>query len=193
MTNATQSLPPGLVRGFLSGPLGQCAAGAAIVAAMVVWLRIMGRPLVCDCGTIALWDGDARSPGASQQFADWYSALHLIFGMALFVFLDRMRPHWPTSWKLLAALASSAVWEGAENTPMIIALFGAPEGAPAYDGDSILNALGDTLFVAAGFLTARTLPLPATIGVAILLEIAISVAISDGFVIGTLRLFGVPV
>lgn len=167
--------------------------GAAIVLVMAAALDLMGRPLVCDCGPIRLWDGDPHSPGSSQQFADWYSALHVVYGIGLFLALQRARPHWPTSWLFLTALASSAVWEVMENTPWIIAMFGSAVGAPDYHGDSVLNALGDTVFVALGFGAARTLPLKGTIALVLVLELAIALAIRDGFVLGTLRLVGVPV
>jgi len=193
MTHTTNAVPALRARGWLSSAAGQTAVGLAIVLAMASWLDVMGRPMLCECGTVAWWDGDPRSPGASQQFADWFSALHVMFGMALFAFLDRMRPNWPTSWKLLATLASSAVWEIAENTPMIIAMFGQAEGAPAYEGDSILNALGDTLFVVVGFFICRATSWPARIAIAVALEAAIAFAISDGFVLGTLRLVGITV
>ncbi|WP_168990532.1 DUF2585 family protein [Aureimonas flava] len=178
---------------LLAGPGGQVLVGTAIVLVMAAALDLMGRPLVCDCGAIRLWDGDPHSPGSSQQFADWYSALHVIYGVGLFLALVRARPHWPTSWLLLTALASSAVWELMENTPWIIALFGQAVGAPDYHGDSVLNAVGDTVFVAAGFLVARALPLRWTIALVLVLELAIAFAIRDGFVLGTLRLLGVSV
>ncbi len=173
-----------------SGLAAQALLGAAIVLATVLWLDWAGRPYTCPCGTVALWDGDPFSPGASQQFADWYSALHVIFGIGLYAFIRRMAPQWPTSWMFLTALASSAVWEIVENTPFVIALFGDTPGTPSYSGDSILNALGDTVFVAAGFFAARALPVAATLALALGLEVAIAIAIHDGFLFGTLRLLG---
>ncbi|WP_427024387.1 DUF2585 family protein [Aureimonas ureilytica] len=176
---------------FPTGWAGQIAVGLAILAAMAVWLRWMDRPLTCACGTVALWDGDPHSPGASQQFADWYSALHIIYGVGLYAFIRRMAPRWPLSWMFLTALASSAIWEAMENTPAIIAMFGDAPGSPSYEGDSILNAFGDTLFVAAGFFLARGLPVPASVALVLALEGAIAYAIGDGFVLGSLRLLGV--
>jgi len=171
----------------------QVAVGVAILVAMALVLDLLGRPLVCECGTVAWWDGDPYSPGASQQFADWYSALHVMFGMGLFVFLHRMRPHWPTTWKLLATIASSAVWEAMENMPFVIAIFGNAAGAPSYSGDSILNATGDTVFVVAGFFLSRFLPTGGTVAALVVLEIAVAIAIRDGFVLGSLRLLGFAV
>ncbi len=185
---ASRALPS-----LLGHPGGQFLVGAAIVLVMAAALDLMGRPLACDCGTIRLWDGDPHSPGSSQQFADWYSALHVVYGIGLFLILHRLRPHWPTSWLLLTALASSAIWEVMENTPFIIGMFGSAVGAPDYHGDSVLNAVGDTVFVALGFFAARMLPLKGTIALVVVLELAIAFAIRDGFVLGTLRLIGVSV
>jgi hypothetical protein len=183
-----QSLPA-----LPAGRTGQVVLGLGILAAMAVWLAFMDRPLTCPCGTVALWDGDPHSPGASQQFADWYSALHVMYGIGLYAFIRRMAPRWRLSWMLLAALASSAVWEAMENTPAIIALFGDTPGTPSYEGDSILNAFGDTLFVVLGFFVARRLPVAATIGLTLALEGAVAYAIGDGFILGSLRLLGVSV
>lgn len=174
-----------------TGWVGQIAIGLAILVAMAAWLAFMDRPMICPCGTVAWWDGDPYSPGASQQFSDWFSALHVIYGIGLYAFIRRMAPHWPLGWTVLTMLASSAVWEAMENTPAIIALFGDAPGTPSYEGDSILNAFGDTVFVALGFFLARGLPVPATLALVFALEGAVAVAIGDGFVLGSLRLLGV--
>jgi hypothetical protein len=184
----TESLPA-----LPTGLAGQVVLSLAILAAMAAWLAFMDRPLICPCGTVVLWDGDPHSPGASQQFADWYSALHVMYGIGLYAFIRRMAPRWRLSWMFLAALASSAVWEAMENTPAIIALFGDAPGTPSYEGDSILNAFGDTLFVVLGFFVARRLPVAATIGLTLALEGAVAYAIGDGFILGSLRLLGVSV
>ena len=190
MSDTTPTFTAHRTGSVLEGAGAQVLAGLGILAAMALVLDLLGRPLVCECGTIVLWDGDPYSPGASQQFADWYSALHVMFGIGLFVFLHRMRPGWPLSWKFLAALASSAVWEAMENMPVVIALFGNAEGAPSYSGDSILNAFGDTVFVVLGFLGARLLPPTGIVAALVMLEILVAVAIRDGFVLGSLRLLG---
>ncbi|MEX6505182.1 DUF2585 family protein [Jiella sp. M17.18] len=169
------------------------AASLLIVIAMIVWLRLAGRSWVCPCGVVKLWQG-APAPGRnSQQFADWYSALHVIFGLALYTFVTWMRPGWPTGQRAVTAVASSAVWEAMENTPLLIHMFAAPAGGAAYAGDSILNSLGDTVFVVLGFALAARLPLWATLTLALALDAAVEIAVGDGFVLGTLRLLGAPV
>lgn len=171
----------------------QLLVAASILSLLVLWLTALGRPFLCPCGTVSLWVGDVRSSQASQQFSDWYALLHLVFGLGLFVFLDWMKPNWSTGQKLLVAIASSAAWEAVENLPFVIALFGQAEGAPPYEGDSVLNAVADTAFVVAGFFVASALPLAAVIAVATALEILVWRMAGDGYALGTLRLIGVPV
>ena len=36
-----------------------------------------GRPLICTCGSVKLWTGDAYGPENSQMLADWYSLSHV--------------------------------------------------------------------------------------------------------------------
>lgn len=177
----------------LASPMRRAALAAATILALVGWLHLLGRPLLCPCGTVGLWVGDPSSPTGSQQFADWYSALHFVFGLGLFVTFDRLRPNWPTSDKLVLTIASSAIWEGIENIPFVIALFGHSALSPAYAGDSILNALGDTVFVVFGFLVARVLPLWGVIALGLGVEALVSFVMDDGFVIGLIRLVGIPV
>ncbi|WP_185984916.1 DUF2585 family protein [Aureimonas mangrovi] len=166
----------------------QIFLGASIVSALALWLAAVGRPLLCPCGTVALFISDVNSPQTSQQFADWYSLLHIVFGFGLWLVLDRIRPHWSVGQKLLVALASSAVWEAVENMPPVIEIFGNAPGTPPYAGDSILNAVSDTLFVAIGFYAARALPLPAVIALAIAFELFVWRMADDSYTLGTLRL-----
>lgn len=194
MTEIAPVLPLFRHRSFLlRQPLVLAAIALGTLLLMVAWMRLMGRPWVCPCGTVVLWDGDPHSPGASQQFADWYSLLHVALGMGFYAALSKARPHWPLSWTLLLAVGSSAVWEMVENTTFVIGLFDGASGAPSYSGDSILNALGDTVFVTLGFVFARSVPLWGSLGAIALIELSIALAIRDGFILGTLRVLGVSV
>ena len=169
------------------------ATAALLFAALVVWLRIVDRPWICPCGFVELWQGELSPAQNSQQFSHWYPALHVIFGMALFGFVDRMAPRWPLAKRAVLAVASSGAWEAMENTPALIAMFSHSPDAPDYFGDSILNATGDTIFVMAGFFLAARLPAWATVLLAIGLDLVVEVAIGDGFVLGTLRLLRIAV
>ncbi|MCE7027943.1 DUF2585 family protein [Jiella avicenniae] len=164
-------------------------AGTAVFVGLVLWLRILGRPWICPCGTVEIWNGGLTQEQNSQQFSDWYSGLHLIFGMALYGFVAAMAPRWPLAKRAVLAVLSSAAWEAMENTPLLIATFSRSPNSPDYFGDSILNASGDTLFVLAGFFVAAKLPARATVILAVALDLTIELVIGDGFVLGTLKLF----
>lgn len=170
------------------------AAGAlAVVALLVLWLHLVGRSFLCSCGDVRFWQGELTPRENSQQFSDWYSALHVVFGIGLFAFVHRMRPRWALERKLLVVIASSAVWEAIENMPFVIALFQEPSDALRYHGDSILNSLGDTVFVLFGAVLAAVLPPWTTLLVALAAELTVSLAINDGLILGTLRLIGIDV
>jgi len=193
VSEVSNAIRPARPESHLASPTTSLLASLAIVALMVAWLTLVGRPWVCPCGTVEFWQGELSQAENSQQFSDWYSALHVIYGMALFAFVTGMRPTATRSRFGQWAVASSAVWEAVENTPFLIHMFSHSAGAPDYFGDSVLNATGDTLFVVLGFFIAAKLPVWASVLIALALELAISLAIDDGLVIGTLRLLGVSV
>lgn len=173
------------------GSLGQVLVGLGILGALALWLVLMGRDLVCPCGAVEFWQNTPTTVDNSQQFSDWYSFLHGVFGMALFLVIHRIKPTWSWGTKLVTAMGGSAVWEAVENMPFVIALF---EGGPdSYAGDSILNAFGDMAFVVVGFALASALPRWVTLLLAVFAEIAVSIAMHDGLILGTLRLIGAPV
>lgn len=155
----------------------------------VLWLRLLGRSLVCPCGVVTLWQVSDDPAQNSQQVADAYSLLHVIFGMGLYLVFTWLRPRWPRIDRALLALISSTVWEVVENTPWVIALLNnATNAAPDYHGDSILNSLADTGFAMLGFAIAARLPLRWSIALALALELIVSLRIHDGFLLATGRL-----
>ncbi|WAJ29266.1 DUF2585 family protein [Antarcticirhabdus aurantiaca] len=164
-----------------------------IVATKLLVLAALGHDAVCSCGTILLFQHAFDANGNSQQVSDWYSALHVLFGLGLFVFIDRMRPFWGLGQKAVVAIMGSAIWEVVENLPFTIALFHAPSGAVPYTGDSLLNSFTDTLFVALGFFVAAKIPLWATILLGLALELAVTLAMDDGMIVGSLRILGLDV
>jgi hypothetical protein len=161
------------------------AAGVGAFGLLTLWLLALGRPLVCTCGTVQLW-APAQD---SQQLADWYSLLHVTFGMGLFILVRRFQPDWPLSRMTLTALMGSVAWEAIENLPAVIALFNPPPGGgEAYGGDTVLNAIGDSLFVVGGALLASCTSIRGVLLAAGLIELAVWIAIRDGLLIGSVRL-----
>lgn len=162
---------------------------ALLLAAKALILDFMGRPLICPCGVLRFWQGDAQAADNSQHLADWYSGSHLIFGVLLYGLMWRTSRHWPTGWLFVVAAASSVVWEVVENTPAIVAQFSETELGQHYLGDSIVNSMADSFFVVTGFALARALPVPATMALALGLEIAAAAAIRDSLLLTTLTFF----
>lgn len=165
---------------------------AVVLGTLVVhigWLLLMDRSLVCPCGLVTFWQSNPDVAHNSQQFADAYSLLHLVFGMGLFIAFAWLRPHWPVIDRALLTLISSTTWELVENTPRVIVLLNnAANAAPDYSGDSVLNSLADTAFAMLGFAIAVRLPLRWIVALAVLLEIAATLLIHDGFVLIVWRL-----
>jgi hypothetical protein len=179
----------GLFSGSQQAPI--LLTGLGILLLQLGLLHLVGRPLACPCGSLRLWQGGLDPVQNSQQVADAYSLLHGIFGLALFLWLERIRPHWPLAQRALVAMASSAIWEVMENLPPVVRRFGAEGSDLHYVGDSLINSAGDTLFVLLGFLVAARLPLRATLLLAVLVEAVVYLMIGDGIVVGTFRfIFG---
>lgn len=158
----------------------------AILAAKAAILYWMGNDVTCACG-VKLWLGDATGPENSKQIADWYSLSHGIAGMLFAWVMWLTSRRWPLGWMIVAAAAFSMGWEVIENTPWIIDQFGQSEIGANYTGDTIVNSLGDSVFVLAGFVAALRLPLALVIALGLLAEAAVTLAIDDGLILSTLR------
>ena len=154
-------------------------AAFAIVIAAAAILLAMGRPPICTCGTVALWEPSALSPRTSQMLADWYSPSHLVHGFLFYAFLWWVARRWPVErWFLIALLVETA-WEVTENTPMIIDRYREATTAIGYTGDSVINSLSDIAMMALGFLAARRLPLWASVAIVLVLELIPLIVIRD--------------
>lgn len=160
---------------------------------LTLWLLALGRKVYPPSGVLMFWSGDLGPGGNSQHLSDWYSFLHVSFGIALFLAVDAMKPGWHLTSKLAATVAGSGVWEAVENTPFVISLFVDPNLPGAYHGDSVVNSLGDMGFAIGGFLLASVLPVRVSLIVIAVIEVVVGVSIGDGLVLGGLRVLGVPV
>lgn len=167
----------------------------ALVALALVLLvgtieLLNGRPPICPCGRISLWQGSAQSPETSQQIADWYSFSHIIHGFLFYGaahLVLRRRPAW-RAWALPVAVLIEGGWELLENSPLIIDRYREATIAIGYSGDSILNSLCDIGWMAFGFWVAGRLPAWATIGLAIGFELMTLAIIRDNLTLNILML-----
>lgn len=163
-------------------------ASFCIVAAAAAILFVMGRPPICTCGTVALWEPSASSARTSQMLADWYSPSHVIHGLLFYWLLWLAFRRWPIERRFLAAAAIETAWELVENTPLIIERYREATIALGYNGDSIINSISDIAMMALGFLAARRLPVWASVGLAIAFELAALIVIRDNLTLNIIML-----
>jgi hypothetical protein len=164
------------------------AAGLLLWLATCGVLLALGRPIVSPDVPTRFWDGTVGGPGNSQAFLDWYSLLHVVFGLFCAAVLWKTSRPWPLGWLLVAALLAAAGWEVAENTPFVIARFGSSGADPSYAGDSILNATGDMICVVLGCALALRAGFWPALVLGLAIEAALAFIIHDSLAIGAVML-----
>jgi hypothetical protein len=158
----------------------------AIIGLQAVVLYSLGRTPICTCGYVKLWEGNAFGSGNSQHLADWYTPSHIVHGFLFYWFAGLVMPRAPTSWRFAAAVLIEATWEVVENTSWIIEYYRGNTVSLNYYGDSIINSVTDTLWMALGFVLAWRLPVLATIALALALEGIAAYVIRDNLILNVI-------
>ncbi len=162
----------------------------AILALAVVVLLAMGRPALCPCGTVRLWQGVVESAENSQQILDWYTPSHILHGILFAGAASLIARRWAgfRPWALPVATLIEAVWEIAENSPMIIDRYRAVTLSWGYSGDSVLNSASDIAAMIGGFLLARRLGWRWMLPLALALELVPLAVVRDNLTLNVLML-----
>jgi hypothetical protein len=168
------------------------AATLAVIVITGLLLRFEGRLWICACGTIRAWSGQICSADNSQHFLDPYSFTHVLHGFLFFWLIALVVRRLSGSWQVVLALAIEGAWEVFENTNFIIDRYRSETAALGYNGDTVVNSVGDLLCCLLGFVVARRLGLKRSLIVFLVIEIVLILWIRDSLLFEILMLV-VPV
>lgn len=166
----------------------QIVAAGVVLLLMIVLLRTQGRLFLCACGQFEIWTSDTCSSNNSQQLFDPYSVTHVVHGFLFFYLVVLVFRRLAGGWQVLLTLALEAAWEVFENSSFVIERYRTATAALGYQGDTVVNSLGDLACALIGFLIARQVGIRNSLILFALLELILILWIRDSFLLQILML-----
>ena len=166
----------------------QIVAAGVIVLLMIVLLRAQGRLFLCACGQFEIWTSDTCSSDNSQQLFDPYSFTHVLHGVLFFWLIALAFRRMARGRQLLLALLLEAAWEVFENSSFVIDRYRTATAALGYQGDTVVNSIGDLICALVGFLIARQLGVRRSLILFVFVELILILWIRDSLLLQILML-----
>jgi hypothetical protein len=163
-------------------------ASPLVLLALIVLLHAEGRRFLCACGHFAVWVSDWCSSNTSQQLLDPYSLTHILHGFLFFWLIALLFKRMPRVWQFWLALLLESAWEVFENTSFVINKYRTETAALGYEGDTIVNSLGDLACALIGFVVAQRLGVRRSLIVFVLIEVVLTLWIHDSLLLQILML-----
>ena len=145
-------------------------------------ITILGRPLWHSPPKLISYTLDGGD--TSQQVFDIYSFSHITHGILFFFILRSL--HIQPLMGLYITIIVETLWEIIENTDYIINKY--RKTYKLYEGDSVVNMIGDVIFTIIGYILAYRYPVIAII-YTVLLEIVLYPYKASLLQLSVLRLF----
>lgn len=163
-----------------------------VIGATALIEYAQGRNLICTCGRVLIWFGDAWASGTSQHLLDPYSFTHMLHGFVFCWLILWRLPQWRAGWQLWLAVTVECGWELLENSDFIIRRYRVQTAALGYAGDSIVNSVSDVVVCGLGFLLARKLGWRRSVVGFALVEVALLFLYRDSLLLNIVMLL-VPI
>ena len=160
----------------------------SLLTVTILALRWQGRLWWCAIQDLSPWAGDIGNRHTSQHLLDPYTFTHVLHGLILCGLLVLILPRLAMRWRFVLAITIEAAWEVFENTSYVINRYREATAAIGYQGDSIINSLGDILACAGGFALAMRLGFRRTVALFLLTELGLLLWIRDSLLLNIILL-----
>jgi hypothetical protein len=119
---------------------------------------------------------------------DPYSFTHVLHGFLFFWLIALLFRRMPVVWQFWLALLLESAWEIFENTSFVINKYRTETAALGYQGDTVVNSLGDLACALLGFVIARQLGVRRSLIVFAVIEAILIFWIHDSLLLQILML-----